>query len=48
MIRVFALLFVIITMLILALGSLEAVASRRLPMANPLPNSAVSATLYWK
>lgn len=48
MIRVFAFLFIVITMLILALGGLEAIASRRLPVANPLPNSSVSVTWYWR
>jgi len=47
-IRVFAFLFIVIAMLVLALGGLEAVASRRLSVANPLPNSSVSATWYWK
>lgn len=48
MIRVFAFLVVVITMLVLALGGLEAIASRRLSVANPLPNASVSATWYWK
>ena len=48
MIRVFAFLFIVIAMLVLALGGLEAVASRRLSVATPLPNSSVSATWYWK
>lgn len=48
MIRVFAFLFIVISMLVLALGGLETVASRRLPVTDPLPSAAVSATWYWR
>ncbi len=41
-------LLIVISMLFLALGGLEAIASRRLSVANPLPNASVSATWYWK
>jgi len=38
---------VVIAVLVLALGGLEAIASR-LPVAKPLPNSPVSETWYWR
>ena len=45
--RAFFLMLVVIMLLILALGGLEAIASR-LPVAKPLPNSPVSETWYWR
>jgi len=42
------LMLVVIMLLILALGGLEAIASRSLPVAKPLPNAAVSNTWYWR
>jgi hypothetical protein len=46
--RAFFWVVVVIVLFVLALGGLEAIASRSLPMAEPLPNAAASRTWYWR
>ncbi len=38
---------IVVALLVLTLGGLEVIASRRLPVADPLPNTAVSTSWHW-
>ncbi len=39
---------IVVALLILTLGGLEVIASHRLPVADPLPNTAVSTPWHWR
>src|SRR5262245_34539648 len=39
---------IVVALLVLTLGGLEVIASRRLPVADPLPNDAVSTSWHWR
>jgi type VI protein secretion system component VasF len=39
---------IVVALLVLTLGGLEVIASRRLPVADPLPNAAVSTSWHWR
>ncbi len=43
-----AVFLIVVALLILTLGGLEVIASRRLPVADPLPNTAVSTSWHWR
>ena len=39
---------IVVALLVLTLGGLEVIASHRLPVADPLPNTSVSTPWHWR
>jgi len=39
---------IVVALLVLTLGGLEVIASHRLPVVDPLPNTSVSTPWHWR